>query len=133
MIFKSCPSPRRCHKKAPRTIFSMINDHELNALNDHEHLLCKFSLLSKECDELKSKLESIEIKTNDFFELDESSTYPLFNSYLQGRCFNFLHWFNKSCSPPCNENVVVEIRTKCKNHRTCLGVVLSHVEAVVKH
>jgi hypothetical protein len=37
---------------------------ELNALNDnsatlatnYEHLLCKFKLLSKECDELKSKL-----------------------------------------------------------------------------
>jgi hypothetical protein len=39
---------------------------ELNALNDlsatlatnYEHLLCKLKLLSKECDELKSKLES---------------------------------------------------------------------------
>jgi hypothetical protein len=39
---------------------------ELNALNDlsatlttnYEHLLCKFKLLSKECDELKSKLKS---------------------------------------------------------------------------
>jgi hypothetical protein len=39
---------------------------ELNALNDlsatlatnYEHLLCKFKSLSKECDELKSKLES---------------------------------------------------------------------------
>jgi hypothetical protein len=41
---------------------------ELNALNDlsatlatnYEHLLCKFKLLRKECDELKSKLESNE-------------------------------------------------------------------------
>jgi hypothetical protein len=41
---------------------------ELNALNDlsatfatnYEHLLCKFKLLSKESDELKSKLESNE-------------------------------------------------------------------------
>jgi hypothetical protein len=31
-------------------------------------------LLSKECDELKSKLESNEIKTSNSFELDESST-----------------------------------------------------------
>jgi hypothetical protein len=30
-------------------------------------------LLSKECDELKFKLESIETKTSDSFELDESS------------------------------------------------------------
>jgi hypothetical protein len=44
---------------------------ELNTLNDlsatldtnYEHLLCKFKLLSKECDELKSKLESKETKT----------------------------------------------------------------------
>jgi hypothetical protein len=43
---------------------------ELNALNDlsatlatnYEHLLCKFKLLSKECDELKSKLESKRLK-----------------------------------------------------------------------
>jgi predicted nuclease with TOPRIM domain len=41
---------------------------QLNALNDlsatlatnYEHLLCEFKLLSKECDELKSKLESNE-------------------------------------------------------------------------
>jgi hypothetical protein len=53
---------------------------ELNALNDlsatlatnYEHLLCKFKLLSKECDEIKSKLESNEIKTSNSFELDES-------------------------------------------------------------
>jgi hypothetical protein len=39
---------------------------EPNALNDlsatlatnYEHLLCKFKFLSKECDELKSRLES---------------------------------------------------------------------------
>jgi predicted PolB exonuclease-like 3'-5' exonuclease len=43
---------------------------ELNALNDlsatlatnSEHLLCKFKLLSKECDERKAKLESKETK-----------------------------------------------------------------------
>jgi hypothetical protein len=52
---------------------------ELNALNDlsatlstnYEHLLCKFKLLSKECDELKFKLESNETKTSNSFELDE--------------------------------------------------------------
>jgi predicted nuclease with TOPRIM domain len=54
---------------------------ELNALNDlsatlatnYEHLLCKFKLLSKKCDELKSKLESNKTKISDSFELDESS------------------------------------------------------------
>jgi hypothetical protein len=54
---------------------------ELNALNylsailatNYEHLLCKFKLLSKECDELKSKLEINETKTSNSFELDESS------------------------------------------------------------
>jgi hypothetical protein len=53
---------------------------ELNVLNDlsatlatnYEHLLCKFKLLSKECDELKSKLEINETKTSNSFELDES-------------------------------------------------------------
>jgi hypothetical protein len=52
---------------------------ELNALNglsatlatNYEHLLCKFKLLSKECDELKSKLESNDIKTSNSCELDE--------------------------------------------------------------
>jgi hypothetical protein len=45
---------------------------ELNALNDlsatlatnYEHFLCKFKFLSKECDELKSKLESNETTTS---------------------------------------------------------------------
>jgi hypothetical protein len=46
---------------------------ELNALNDlsatlatnYEHLLCKFKFLSKECDKLKSKLESNVTKTSN--------------------------------------------------------------------
>jgi hypothetical protein len=54
---------------------------ELNALNDlsdtlatnYEHLLCRFKLLSKECEELKSKLQSNETKTSNSFELDETS------------------------------------------------------------
>jgi chromosome segregation ATPase len=45
---------------------------ELNSLNDlsatlatnYEYLLCKFKSLSKECDELKSRLESNETKTS---------------------------------------------------------------------
>jgi hypothetical protein len=51
---------------------------ELNVLNDlsaalatnYEYLLCKFKLLRKECDELKSKLESNETKTSNSFKLD---------------------------------------------------------------
>jgi hypothetical protein len=54
---------------------------ELNALNDlsatlatnYEHLLCKFKLFSKECDELKSKLESNDTKASNSVGLDESS------------------------------------------------------------
>jgi hypothetical protein len=54
---------------------------ELNARNDlsatlatnYEYLLCKFKFLSKECHELKSKLDSNETKTSNSFELDESS------------------------------------------------------------
>jgi hypothetical protein len=50
---------------------------EPNALNDlsttlatnYEHLLCKFKFLSKECEELRYKLESNETKTSNSFEL----------------------------------------------------------------
>jgi hypothetical protein len=53
---------------------------ELNALNDlsatlatnYKHLLCKFKLLSKECDELKSMFGNNETKTSNSFEFDES-------------------------------------------------------------
>jgi predicted nuclease with TOPRIM domain len=50
----------------------------LNALSatlttSYQHLLCKFKLLSKEYDELKSKLESNETKISNSIELDESS------------------------------------------------------------
>jgi hypothetical protein len=86
---------------------------ELNALNDlsaslatnYEHLLCKFKLLSKECDELKSKLESNETKTSNSFELDESSipcAIPISKVDASTSCID------ESCSPSCNENVVVE-------------------------
>jgi predicted nuclease with TOPRIM domain len=89
---------------------------ELNALNDHiatlatnyEHLLCKFKLLSKECDELKSKLESKQTKTSDSFELDESSipcAIPISKVDASTYCIDLI---DESCSPSCNENVVVE-------------------------
>jgi hypothetical protein len=87
---------------------------ELNALNDlsatlatnYEHLLCNFKLFSKECDELKSKLESNETKTSNSFELDESSI-PCAISKVDAStsCIDLI---DESCSPSCNENVVVE-------------------------
>jgi hypothetical protein len=89
---------------------------ELNALNalsatlatNYEHLLCKFKLLSKECDELKSKLESNETKTSNSFELDESSipcAIPISKVDASTSCIDLI---DESCSPSCNENVVVE-------------------------
>jgi hypothetical protein len=53
--------------------FNALNDLSATLAKNYEHLLCKFKLLSKECDELKSKIESNETKTSNFFELDESS------------------------------------------------------------
>jgi hypothetical protein len=89
---------------------------ELNALNDlratlatnYEHLLCKFKLLSKECDELKYKIESNETKTSNSFELDESSipcVIPISKVDASTSCIDLI---DESCSPSCNENVVVE-------------------------
>jgi hypothetical protein len=89
---------------------------ELNALNDlsatlainYENLLCKFEFLNKECDELKSKLESNETKTSNSFELDESSipcAIPISKVDASTSCIDLI---DESCSPSCNENVVVE-------------------------
>jgi hypothetical protein len=89
---------------------------ELNTLNDlsatlatnYEYLLCKFKLLSKECDELKSKLDSNETKTSNSFELDESSipcAIPISKVDASTCCIDLI---DESCSPSCNENVVVE-------------------------
>jgi hypothetical protein len=65
-------------------------------------------LLSKECDELKSKLESNETKTSNSFELDESSiprAIPITKVDASTSCIDLI---DESCSPSCNENVVVE-------------------------
>jgi hypothetical protein len=89
---------------------------ELNALNDlsatlatnNEHLLWKFKLLSKDCDELKSKLESNETKTSNSFELEESSipcAIPISKVDASTSCIDLI---DESCLPSCNENVVVE-------------------------
>jgi cell division septum initiation protein DivIVA len=89
---------------------------EPNALNDlsaiiatnYEHFLCKIKWLNKECDELKSKLESNETKTSNSFELDELSipcAIPISKVDTSTSCIDFI---DESCSPSCNENVVVE-------------------------
>jgi predicted nuclease with TOPRIM domain len=89
---------------------------ELNALNDlsatlatnYEHLLCKFKFLSKQCDDLKSKLESNETKTINSFELDESfilCEIPISKVDASTSCIDLI---DESWSPSCNENVVVE-------------------------
>jgi hypothetical protein len=89
---------------------------ELNALNglsatlatNYEHLLCKFKLLSKECDELKSKLESNETKISNSFELDETSipcAIPISKVDASTSCIDLI---DESYSPSCHENVVVE-------------------------
>jgi hypothetical protein len=65
-------------------------------------------LLSKECDELKSKLESNETKTSNSFELDDSSipcAIPISEVDASTSCIDLI---GESCSPSCNENVVVE-------------------------
>jgi hypothetical protein len=65
-------------------------------------------LLSKECDELKSKLESNETKTSNSFELDESyipCAIPISKVDASTSCIDLI---DEYCSPSCNENVVVE-------------------------
>jgi hypothetical protein len=89
---------------------------ELNSFNDlsatlaknYELLLCKFKLFSKECDELKAKLESNETKTSNSFDLDESSIpceIPISKVDASTSCIDLI---DESCSPSYNENVVVE-------------------------
>jgi hypothetical protein len=65
-------------------------------------------LLSKECDELKSKLESNETKTSNSFELDESSipyAIPISKVDASTSCIDLI---DESFSPFCNESAVVE-------------------------
>jgi hypothetical protein len=89
---------------------------ELNALNDlsatlaanYEHLLCKFKLLSKKCDELKSKLESNETKTSNSFDLDESSIPCAIHISKVDASTSYIDLIDGTCSPSCKENVVVE-------------------------
>jgi hypothetical protein len=65
-------------------------------------------LLSKECDELKSELESNETKTSNSFELDESSipcAIPISKVDASTTCIDLI---DESYSPSCNENIVVD-------------------------
>jgi hypothetical protein len=65
-------------------------------------------LLSKECEELKSKLESNETKTSNSFELNETSIpcgIPISEVDASTSCIDLI---DESCSPFCHENVVVE-------------------------
>ena len=87
---------------------------QLNALNanlatNYEDLLCKFKLLRKEHEELKSKFESIN-NTNDSLETKQStpSTNPISKVDASTSCIDLI---DEPCSNPCNENyenVVVE-------------------------
>jgi hypothetical protein len=89
---------------------------ELNALNDlsdtlatnYEHLLCKFKLLGKECEELKSKLECNETKTSNSFELNETSIPCAILISKVDASTSCIDLFDESCSPSFHENVVVE-------------------------
>jgi hypothetical protein len=65
-------------------------------------------LLSKECEDLKSKLESNETKTSNSFKLDETSipcAIPISKVDASTSCIDLL---DESCSPSCHENVVVK-------------------------
>jgi predicted nuclease with TOPRIM domain len=89
---------------------------ELNALNDfsatlstnYEHLLCQFKLLSKECDELKAKLESNETKTSNSFELDETYIPCAIHISKVDASTSCIDLIDESCSPSCHDNVFVE-------------------------
>jgi hypothetical protein len=65
-------------------------------------------LLSKECEELKSKLESNETKTSNSFELNETyipCAIPISKVDASTSCIDLI---DESCSPSFHENVVVE-------------------------
>jgi hypothetical protein len=65
-------------------------------------------LLSKECDELKSKFESNDTKTSNFFELDESSIPCAISISKVDASTSCINLIDESFSPSCNENIVVE-------------------------
>jgi hypothetical protein len=89
------------------TVIKNLGRHTTLATN-YEHLLCKFKLLRKEYDELKSNLESNETKTSNSFELDESSIPCAISISKVDASTSYIDLIDESCSPSCNENVVVE-------------------------
>ena len=54
---------------------------------------------------------------------------------VQGVTWNLEHLFDVTCRVSCgkSEFKLYKIQTKSENHKTCGGVVLSHVEAIVKN
>jgi hypothetical protein len=65
-------------------------------------------LLSKECDELKSKLDSNETETSNSFELDESSIPFSIPISKVDASTSSIDLIDESFSQSCNENLVVE-------------------------
>ena len=85
-----------------------LNDLNVSLATNYEDLLCKFKLLSKEHEELKSKFESIN-NTNDFLEMKQSTPSTNSNSKVDAStsCFNLIDESNP-CNEKCFENIVVE-------------------------
>ena len=101
---------QRVIRKQSREIKNLnaLNDLNVSLATNYEDLLCKFKLLSKEHEELKSKFERIN-NINDFLEMKQSMPNTNSNSKVDAStsCFNLIDESN-----PCNEksykNVVVE-------------------------
>jgi hypothetical protein len=85
-----------------------LNDLSANLATNYEHFLCTFKFLSKECDELRSKLESNETKTSNSFKLDELSIPCAIPIFKIDASTSYIDLVDESFSPSCNENVVVE-------------------------
>jgi predicted nuclease with TOPRIM domain len=85
-----------------------LNDLSATVATNYEYLVCEFNLLRKECDELKSKLESNETKTSDLFELDESYIPCAILISKVDASTSCIDLIDESCSPSCNEYVVIE-------------------------
>ena len=72
--------------------------------------MCKFNLLSKEHEELKFKLESIN-DTNDSLEMKQTipCAIPIFRVDASTSCIDLIdESCSNLCNEKCNENVVVE-------------------------
>jgi len=73
--------------------------------------LCKFKLLSKEHEELKLKIESIENKTNDSLgmELYIPCAIPISKVDASISCIDLIdESYSNPCNKKCNENIIIE-------------------------